>query len=277
MNRNVVRINSKLYFDLFKKGGDRLIAFYCMLKNVKGREEKLLSFKSKNNKNVSGISLIRNKTGFTLHTIKKYVPTLIEMGLLSFECNGNVCLLGNRRSKILYSSYKMIPIIIGDSITQTALNAFAVRVDSAQRQQKKMIDKKIDRRVLLNQAVNPSNLRLYKKALKFKKKYGDIDLTIVEQTVLSNEGFSNLKSEANVTKSKGAYWKRKLKKSGLITTERRFEKIKKMSYKDYLKIKLSGHHNTTYTYYKKYLVKELISSFNSTLHHASPDTVGIHF
>jgi hypothetical protein len=124
MNKKVARISSKLYFDLYQKGGDKLIAVYVILKTSRNGEIKYYSHKSKNNKFVGGFSLLRSKTNLTLHSIKKYVPILIDMGLCFIDKNGDFVMIGNEKIKDLYNSRKLVPINIGVNLSETSLYSF---------------------------------------------------------------------------------------------------------------------------------------------------------
>lgn len=269
--KKVVRINSRLYYDLFshEDGGDRLIAFYCILKASRKNDSRFRAFISKNNRLVSGYGLLRAETNLSLSTIEKYMPTLIEKGLCTMEDNGDITLLGNNKTKELYSCDKLVPIIIDENLVKTSLQATAVRVKSAEDKQKHQISGKTRQSELISQTKNPKNLKDYKKGLKLLKKNPE-GITVEKEVVLSNQGFDSLKLGGTKTekegrshsKSKGAYWKKKLKQLGIISTQRRFERVERMQYTHYLSAKKYGELCNAYTYSKGYLVIELISSFS---------------
>lgn len=264
MDNKIVRIDSKLYFDLFSKGGDKLIAVYSILKSSRNSEVKYYAYKSKNNKFVSGYSLLRAKTNLTLHSIQKYTPILIDMGLCFIDKNGDFVLLGNTKTKELYNSKKLVPIIIGANVTETALYSFAVRSFSAEKKQKTEINKKLTRSEILLQGANPKNYKQYKRAKTTLKRFGEVT-NLNEKTVLSLQGFGVLKhSKDNCIgdiKSSGSYWRKKLKKANIIKTKREFKTVKKMSFSEYLTFKKYGDLTNRHTYKNGYLVKEVISSF----------------
>lgn len=262
MNK-VARIDSKLYYDLYEKGGDRLIAAYSILKTSRNNEIKYYAHTAKNGKVVSGYSLLRSKTVISLNSLKVYVPILIEMGLCYFDTNGDFVLLGSKKLKEKYTNKKIVPILIGKNIIDTAHNAISVRLFSAERQQIKQIEVKQNRRELLTQAVDPKNLKLFKKAKRVLKKYSGVEITITDKTVLSNQGFAKIKDGEENNKSRGAYWKRILKQKSIVKTQRRFENICEIPYADYLKLKYSGQKPRNHTYYKGFLCIELVSSFST--------------
>jgi hypothetical protein len=258
MNKKIARISSKLYFDLYQKGGDKLIAVYAILKTSR-EQDKYYSYTAKNNKFVSGYSLLRSKTFLTLYAIKTYVPILIEMGLCSIEENGDIYVLGGEKIKELYNSRKLVPIIIGRNLNDTADNSLSVRVFSAKFQQERQINKKQRRSELLKQLSEPSNYKLYKKAKRLLKRLDVEEITIVDEVVLSNQGYAVLKNEVEDNKSMGCYWKQKLVKKGLIESKRRFKKLKKMSYGEYLSyVDLFPHNRAVYR--NGFLCKEEIAT-----------------
>lgn len=194
MSQKIARISSKLYFDLFEReGSDKLIAVFSILKASR-TADKYYSYTSKNNKFVGGYSLLRAKTNLTLHTIQKYVPTLIDMGLISIGDNGDVYVMGGEKIKTLYSSRKLVPIILGKNLNDTADNSLSVRLHAERDEQQRQINKKQYRSELLKQASNPTNYKLYKKAQRLLKKLGDEKITIVDTVVLSNQGYALLKN-----------------------------------------------------------------------------------
>ena len=262
MNPKIARISSKLYFDLFEReGSDKLIAVFSILKTSR-TEDKYYAYTSKNNKFIGGYSLLRAKTILTLHVIKKYVPVLIDMGLVSILDNGNVYIMGGEKIKTLYSSRKLVPIVIGKNLNDTADNAFIVRTHSAQLQQERQIIKKQNRSELLKQLSNPTNYKLYKRAQRLSKRMGGEEITIIDEVVLSNQGYAVLKKGAIDNKPVGCYWKQKLVKKGLIESKRRYTRLKKMSYGEYLGyIDLFPHSKAVYR--SGFLCKEEIATLKN--------------
>ena len=257
--KNVIRIPSKLYRELYELGGDKLLAVYCILKGSREGEIKYYSYKSKNNKKVSSYALLRAKTCLSLHSIEKYVPLLIDLGLCYIHKNGDFILLGGEKLKEKYNT-KLVPIKVGKNLTDTALNVISVRLYSERRQQNIQIKKKQNQRDLLKQD-NPRNLKELKKLRRLKKLNGSNSVEVNDKTVLSNQGFAVLKDGSKNNKHKGAYWKKRLKDKGIISTERNFNKIVRMTFSEYLYFKLSGEKSSNQTYFKGWLVEETVSSF----------------
>lgn len=264
----IVRINSKLYFDLFQKGGDKLIAVYCILKSSRNGEVKYYSYKSKNNKTVRGLNILRTKTSLTLHSIEQYVPMLIDMGLCFIDFNGDFVLIGNKKVNEKFNSRKLVPIKIGRNMMETSYYVVSVRIHSAQKKQENQIKIKLTRSEQLVQGKNPRNINDYRKSLQIIKMYGE-NIKISEKTVLSNEGFCLLKQgeskkeSIKFVKSNGTYWKRKLKSIGLVKTSREFTPIKKMTYAEYRLLRSQNVLEKNHTYKKGFLQEEAISSFKS--------------
>lgn len=270
-NQNIVgiaRIPSRLYYALFKEGSDNLLSVYCTLKKFKGEKVKFKAYKSKNNKFVSGYSLLRSGTNISLATLRKYVPVLINMGLISFEKNGDVSLLGNNKIKRKYGN-KIVPVAVCIKLTDTRYSCMSVRIHSKQEQQSRMIEKKANlRELLLLGNRNVRNLKQLKALNRAKRKYGnDISkLNFTDQTVLSIQGFNFLKNHTENNKSLGNYYKRKLKQKGLVDTTRRFKLFSNnttLNYSDYKFLKSIGEIENKYLFKNNRLVEEIISSFTN--------------
>lgn len=259
----IYRIPSKLYHCLFQYGidngfdGDKLISVYSILKANSEDNGKYYAFTSKNNKKVSGYSILRAKTNLTLHSLKKYVPILIELELCFFDSNNDFVLIGNDKIKKRLKSNKIVPILIGKNIIHTAYNVYYVRLHSNERKQKKAIEKKHNQRELLKLKDNPRTLKELK-AIKRLQRKGDKGGFFIDKCVLSIKGFSYLKfTEEN--KQKGNYWKKKLIDKKLVSTKRRFEVIKKMSYKEFLNAKSNCDFKRNLKYINGCMVLELVS------------------
>lgn len=255
--QSVYRMPSKLYFELYQKGGDKLIATYSVLKQSRNKEKQYFSFTSKNNKLVSGYSLLRNKTNLTLHSLKKYIPILIDAGLCSFNDNGDFLLLGNSKTKELYSSYKLVPIIIGKNLVHTAYNSMAVRLHSSEAKQLRQIEKKRNQSELLKRQQNPQTLKELKKIKAILRK-GTIKGFFIEKCVLSIKGYAEIK-DGTPSKNKGSYWKKKLIQKQIVKAVRRFEEVKNITHKEYLELKSNSILPKSYLFRNGCLVKELVS------------------
>jgi hypothetical protein len=260
MSNKTARISSKLYSALFEEGGDKLISVYATLKTSRNGEVKYYAYTAKNNKSVSGYHLLRAKTNLTLHSIKKYVPVLISMGLCFIDKNGDFVLIGNEKLKEKYNK-KLVPVKIGANLVDTAYNSLAVRAFSAEKNQKTQIEKKQTRSEII--AYGSKRLAKY-----YESKYGD-NLEVNEKIVLSLQGFGDLKhGEDNIIKdikSSGAYYKKKLREKGIIKTKREFKKLKKTTYSEYLQVKKYLNVGNRIIYKNGWIVEEQISSFSVLL------------
>ena len=257
----IVRIPSKLYFELYSKGSDSLLSVYCTLKSFK-KDIKYFSYKSKNGRLVSGYNLLRNQTPLSLHTLKKYIPILMELGLCRFDSNGDFVLLGNNKLKNTYGK-KLVPIKIGEKFTDTKYNCMLVRLHSCQENQKKEILIKQNRREILKQGLhNPKNHAEHKRALKVQSKYGD-EIEVTDNCVLSNAGYGRIiKEDENI--SKGSHYKRRLKDKGLISSCIRLKAIKKVSYSSYIQYKRVLENGSRLTYKNGYMCEQLVSTLSVT-------------
>jgi len=228
---NIVRIASGLYNVLLEKGGLKLVSVYCTIKFHKRGRLKYFAYASKNNKRVQEYTLLSKESDISLNTLKKYVPALIELGLLWFD-KGDAVLLGNEKCKKLFKSKKLVPIKIGKNIINTQYNVLSVKLHSECRQQKSMIKKKLNRSEL---------------------KFSDYD-----KPVLSNQGYAVLKDGSINNKSKGAYWKSRLIKNCIVIAERNIRYIRKMIFSEYIKLK-NTRQSFKFRYSKGWLVEEFIS------------------
>jgi DNA-binding transcriptional ArsR family regulator len=257
--RTKIRLQSTLYRQLYTEGGDRLVAVYCMLRSVRGRYNYFPVMKATNGKRIMGASLLSHLTGISKPTLEKYLKPLKKLGLVHINLAGEVFIKGTNKLNILYqnkgSRVKLVPIIIGKNISDTAYYSKYVRFHSNLRAQNRMIGKKILRNDLLEQLnksrTNPSyritaeNYRaaLYlEKKLEKRKKGKELQL----ENILSLNMYGYL-SNVNLTnlKSGGAYYKKKLKQKGMVYSERRFSVFDKSpSYEAFLLMKkynVDGH------------------------------------
>lgn len=260
MNKTV-RIPSKLYHDLYTRGGDKLVAIYCIIKSSRNGEDKYAIYKSKNNKVVAGYNLIKAKTVLSLSSIQKFVPILIEMGVCSIDFNGNFIVLGGEKLKQKYNCKKLVPISIGKNLKETMENSFIVRLHSNFTQQEKKINKKKYLSELKCKA--KYSHKAYTELKRRLKNMGELS-PLTDNIILSNKGFSRVQS-GEEKKSNGAYLKSKLVKRGLISTERRFKRICQLSYSNYKEYKNNDVFPINYIYNNGWVLEELVSKINLML------------
>jgi hypothetical protein len=250
------------------RGGDKLIAVYSILKTSRDNNIKYYAYTAKNNKFMGGYSLLRAKTNLTLHSIKKYVPILIDIELCFIDKNGDFVLIGNEKIKQKYNS-KLVPIKIGSNLTDTVYNSLTVRLFSLEKSQKTQIEKKQTRSEII--AYGSKKLSKY-----YDKKYGH-NLEVNEKTVLSLQGFGDLKhGEKNSIrdiKSSGAYYKRKLREKGIVKTKREFKKLEKSTYSEYIQMKKYFTIGRKITYKNGWIVEEQISSFYTVSYNLAPNAI----
>lgn len=209
-----------------------------MLKKAKGQKAKFYSYHSKNHIHVSGYGLLRKETSISLRNLKLYVPALVKEGLVKFEANGDVTLLGNECCKKKYKSDKMVPINVADSVFKTVYHVVGIRVFTSARNQVKEIARKQEISVQTQKLTNPANHEEYKEAKLYLRRKGRMKTKLSPDIVLSNLGYSKLRILGNgqikETVSSGQYWKSKLKQIGLIETERRFNKVRRIDYNEFV-------------------------------------------
>jgi hypothetical protein len=245
------------------EGGDKMVAVYCILKSTKGQRPKFTAYKSRNKVFISGYSLLKKETGLTLANLKKFVPVFVRIGLVSFEANGDVTMLGNEACKDLFNSYKLVPVNVVKSIYKTAYRSMAVRAHSKERMQKREIQRKSLISVLQKQIENPTSATELAKAKKQLNMLGGNE-NFKSEVILSNVGFAKLKvSERGelVNKQKGHYWKKKLAENGLIQTKRRYEEIRVMEYSEFEMLKNNRLIENRYVYKNGCLMREIASTF----------------
>ena len=241
-----VYINNVEYSIIFNINGvnsDTLCSIFVHLRGSKnGRRRYEPKGKLKH------FSLLKSETGLSRHTIEKYVPFLIELGLVKLNKDGGVTVIGFDTSfktlKTTQSRKKYIPIDMHKSHLKTAVSVGSVRIKNSINNQIKSIDKKDTQTKLLKkhdfQLKNP-NLTILSKA-EFKavdrilKKHGSKEeflSTYCEETILSHKGFANLNKNID-----GRYFKKQLVDNGFIETQIRTETlISNFSYKKYLSLK----------------------------------------
>lgn len=251
-----VRIPSKLYNALDEKGGAKLVAYYCMVKAYKNGI-KYYSFKSKNNKTVTGASLIRSKTNISLNSIKKYNPMIVEMGLAYFEHKGDFVLKGNEKLKKEYN-HKLVPIVIGSGLVDTSHKLLSVKLFANFNAQNRMISKKKHRSEILSHADCPRSNKEARYIKRIQKEFGNF--TLNDKAVLSNQSYARIKDGTINYKSKGQYWKSVFLRKGILFSNRIYELIKKIPYIEYLSLKKESNY-CNLVYVNGFLAIETASSF----------------
>lgn len=179
---------------------------------------------------VRGEGLLRSKTNLTLSVIRTNLPKLQSLGLAEITPEGHVILEGiNKTNEKLYanskSPLKHIPIEVS-TFVKTKLYSFFIRIHSLEGNQRKMYEKKHNRKEKLKQlASGRVSMKDYKSCINtYKKcqKNPDLIKGALEKSVLSLPGFAKYKDGSKDNKEKGSYWKQKLVSEGLIKSERRY-------------------------------------------------------
>ena len=262
--KNYTYINSKLYNELLQEGGDNLVAVFSMLKFHKNG--KIKYYKEKENIYVT----LKKRTKLSLTTLRKYVKILKNLGLVRIDTAGNFVILGTEKINKLYHKNKrpkFVKIEIG-TYTQTKVFSFRVRVLAMERIQKGRIDRrdrlsKIIWRASKGYALSNYELSSLKNQTETDSRYASEENTFTTKTVLSNQGFSQLKFGETKSKASGQYWKNKLISAKIIEVKRRFKFIKKCTYQEYRWYKFNI--DKSLVYRKGRMFKELVPEFTTTI------------
>lgn len=213
---------------------------------------------------LKGYKLLSQQTCISENTLRKNIPTLIGMGLCYFSNNGGFFLVGRNKVNQLFenTTKKMVPVYIGNTFCETKGNVKLILIRTNLKRQEKAYRKKATLHKVKEATekgirVSNAEYNLYKKS--------NVDfnnLNKVENTVLSNNGFSKILGE-NKSESFGKYWKNTLEKRGFISTRRRYRRInnKKLSYSEYKTIKnqLISSYGVFIGYLNGYLVEYICS------------------
>lgn len=182
--------------------------------------------------------------------------------------NSRLLSAGNRSK----NKPKLIKITIGKNLAETKLFSFLVRINSNYNSQLKSIEKKQQRKniiakIKLSEPLSPKEYTIYK----YMKRKGMLEavsdgseksLSITPTVVLSQQGFAKLKerdlsrtssgenesvssntkrpsvsmnaNKSSDQRSKGQYYREKLRQKGLIQTVRQYQQLREVEYSTYL-------------------------------------------
>lgn len=264
--RNVALINSLVYPLLLENGGDRLIAFYATLKALKNGKNVIHPITANNGRKVTHFDLLKRLTGFTKKTCIKYFNKLEDLDLCHFTVSGGVHIKGNRKLQRQYENARWVPVYIGKSLINTALNSFSVRVFSAEKKQQIKIAQKQHQVNLIDKVAQGRFVS--------KKEYDSVNSFIscdkiqkgldnlCDKVVLSRMGFAKLKDGSTDNVDKGRYWRNRLKSAGKIKTRRNNKPIRKCTILEYRLIK-ETERNPRLNWYKGMMYEETMSEFTT--------------
>ena len=246
MSMNRVYINNAEYNIIYQSQGfdtDKLCSVFVHLRGSKGGKRR---YEPKGK--LGHYSLLKSETGLSRHSLEKYVPQLVKLGLVKLNLDGGVTVIGFdssfKRFKTNKKKKAYIPISMEKSYLKTAVSVGNVRIINSINAQEKYIDKKDTQTKLIKrhlfQLKNP-NLQIMSKAQnraigRILEKHGSFEKfqsTYCEETILSQQGFANLNKGKD-----GRYFKKQLVDCGMIESKIRLEEIlKNISYKKYLTLK----------------------------------------
>lgn len=260
-----VLINTRLYKLLLDKGGDKLIAIYCIVKKARNGEKRIHPEITLQGKSIKFYRLLHKKTKLSEATLKKYIPTLISLGLCNFSADGGFYVAGNNKMHARFNKNRFLKIKIG-TLSETVLNSFHVRIKALEKAQIKKIEKTQRQINIMLRGENGFSLtknerNSFKRLVKKGIRLADLQKKC-KKVVLSNEGFAYHKSEQRDMKSKGSYWKQKLIASNYIHSIRNFEFVTECDYSEYRLMKISTN-NRKLVFKAGKVYVELVSSFKS--------------
>jgi hypothetical protein len=233
------RIDSKLYQSLMTLGGESLVAVYVTLKTKRNRPEKYQAYRTgKNNKLRTHYTLLSKESGISLTTLKKYCPILEDEGLITFESNGDVTMLGNSKVKRYYSAYssKLIPILVSNKFSETKVYVKFVLFHSAMVRQVKGHARKTEQREILSKCQTGDSFfdqrerSIIKKLMKGNPELDPNRVQLLNCLTASNLLFyvdynSATGKERKSETQFGFRLKKQFNELGLIRSKRRFEAI----------------------------------------------------
>lgn len=196
------------YNELYRRGGDSLVALFCHLRIGKGDRQWI-----KPRGREGTLKTLERISGVSRNTLKRYVPVLIDMGFVYVQGNGRIEVRGRRWSKKRFKGkFKLVPVYLGKNFTETKAMSGYVRVRSNIDNQQKQIDKKIKRIERLMQAPKRNKRSLD-------------EVRVRKTTTLSNQGFADLLKGLGRSKNTGKYHKQKLIKFGLLSQVRELKLV----------------------------------------------------
>jgi hypothetical protein len=230
-----------------------------MLKKAKSGEIKIYK-----EENINIYHTLKRKTGLSVTTLRRYIKILIRENICFFDGSGNFVLIGSNKLNTIkkYKSRKLVRVVT-TSFKETKLNSFFLRVLTMEKTQQRAInrkDKQTD--IITRQSRGYYITRQERDFLRLCEKYYENSNQYNANTILSNQGFSNLKHNAGKSKSSGLYWKFKLISAKKIQTTRRMKFIKECTREQFLYYKED---DRTLVYMDDLLFKELAPAFTTNM------------
>jgi len=253
MNKIVVHqeeiqvVHGRVMHHVLSIGDVGTLACYAILR-MHSQYARYNSYTAKNGKTVSGYNLIRQKTGMSLNVLQNKVPSLIRAGLCSFNEKGDLILLGDRKLRKAYYTSKNPKQVFSHTRKertkwkQRGVKYVAVRASSykeakeflqvlllhssitSQTSEKAHKKERLDRLNSYSKGfLGGQTIKEWKKLKKLKRDRPEKFSGYRSDLCLSLKGTAKAVSATTSTsESLGSYYRQKLKKSGLISTQRRF-------------------------------------------------------
>lgn len=275
---NKISINAKLYSEIQSLphiDSDKLVAVFCILKSFRAKDSR---YKPKGK--LKHYGLLKAQTNLSLNSLKKYVPYLIELGVVNFSKDGGVHILGKRKINRLYTIHKTKRekssiVLEGNNLKEFTLSSYFFKVKSKERRIKKAIDrtniwqqryKRYNKGYILSTTELKCVKRLIRQGITLENLQDSH-----KKVVLSNEGFYYLRNEISDKKSCGAYWKNKLIKAKKIEVKQNFKKLQKATKNAYFMCREVSHFQVRnkLRYINGYICEQLPSTFTTDIKETS--------
>ncbi|MCL6272531.1 hypothetical protein M3P19_00840 [Muricauda sp. 2012CJ35-5] len=214
------------YDFLFNEGGDGLVAFFATLRSSKPN----VVIKKVGKK--GSVVTVKEATGLSRTTIQKYLPTLLELGMVSIHHNGNIAIHGRKwSSKHLpgIGKTKLIPIQVHKKFTDTKICSAFVRVHSRLKKQERQIERKAKRIEVLRthskgRWLSKSDYRICRKLLRRGITIKELESKYRSYSTISNLSFHKILKDSQIASdcnaNSGKHFKLKLIELGLIQQQR---------------------------------------------------------
>lgn len=259
-------VDSRVLHDLIQApaiDGYGLAATYAILLSSRNRGHCFAYHQNSNNKFTKGYRMLALHSGLSMHTLKKYVPRLVEMGLCRFTRNGSLLMRGRRS----LGTRKSIRIQLGNNLAEVKTFIKGIPVLANIRAQRSMSDKKVTLKIIISKVkrdipLTKRELKIYKAAQKNPRL--DLEnLNKVENTILSNKRISELVTyNQSQSPSLGTYYRKKFHQNGQMVSRRRYKRVidHRMSHGEFMNIRKSLYDNYGFvTYRKGYVVRPIAS------------------
>ena len=241
--------HGRVMHHILSVGSVGALACYIILKK-NSKHARYTSYTAKNGKHVSGYNLLRKETGMSLSVLKDKVPALIRMGLCDFNEDGDLVMLGGRKLNKRYYTREKVEQVFSHTKKKTtkwkqrkvklvAVDASSYKnakeflqvllLHSSLRSQQKeggLKKERIDRFNSYQEDTKGGSIKEWKSLKKMREKNPELFLGYRSDLCLSLKGTAKAISATTTnSESLGSYYRQKLKKKGLISTQRKYKMV----------------------------------------------------